>query len=323
MERYLAPVYGWARRWSRIGTVGTLILLALIRAFTSEISLSIQLIIALIALLCGIPHGAIDHLIAIPSTPRIRFLGYIIIYIAIALLAGWCIASWNLIGFQLVLLMSALHFGFGDASYINEERDAQGVERNPFWVETLYALPAGFLPVMLPLTDHRTLKALNRIHPTLDHWAGSHTQIIRMSVLLLALIAIIVLAITARLSLAVDLLLLALLSIFAPPLIAFATYFGFWHALRHTARLVPKLSKADALANVGRWRTAIWAAIIPGLYAIAGTVGIALLLMVFNPGKFSSSLLWSTLVIIWSLTVPHMMTTAGFDWRALGRKSSQ
>ena len=317
MKSYLAPVYRWARRWSRGGVLLTLGLLGIVRLFQPEISISVQLVIALIALLVGIPHGAIDHLIAIPSHPRSRFALYIIIYISIAVLAGWAIAKWNVIGFQIVILMSALHFGFGDASFINEGKDATESPRNPLWVETLYALPAGFLPVVLPLTDHRTLDALNRINPHLDNWAGSHVHQIRQVVLFVALFAIVTLFLRGRGNLSVDLVLLAILSLFAPPLIAFAAYFGFWHALRHTARLVSKLKSADALAAAGRWESSIRGAIFPGLYAIAGTLVVAVFLMIESPGKFSSSLLWSTLVIIWALTVPHMLTTTALDSRAL------
>jgi Brp/Blh family beta-carotene 15,15'-monooxygenase len=107
------------------------------------------------------------------------------------------------------------------------------------------------------------------------------------------------------------------LALIAPPLIAFAVYFGFWHALRHTARLVPKLPKAQQYIGSGDWHKAIWAVVFPGLYAIAGTLLIAIGLMIINPENFSSSLLWSTLVIIWALTVPHMATTAKFDFAAL------
>jgi hypothetical protein len=62
---------------------------------------------------------------------------------------------------------------------------------------------------------------------------------------------------------------------------------------------------------------ALRAAITPGLYAVIGTLAIAALLMIRSPGAFSSSLLWSTLVLIWALTVPHMMATARFDWLTL------
>jgi Brp/Blh family beta-carotene 15,15'-monooxygenase len=311
------PVYKWARRWSRIGIFATTVILIGLRLSLSEINLSTQLAIALLGLFVGIPHGAIDHLISIPAHPRSRFVGYIVGYIAIAVLAGWAIATWNVIGFQIVVVMSALHFGYGDAAYINEGHDAAGQARNTFALETLYAIPAGFLPVILPLTDHRTLSALNRINPSLDHWAGTHGGLLRSSTLVIGAVAAIAFIVVRKYSLAIDLGLLATLALVAPPLIAFATYFGFWHAIRHTARLVPKLPKAITLASAGRWRAAIAAAVIPGLYAIGGTLLIATILMLRSPGKFSSSLLWSTLVIIWALTVPHMATTARFDLKAL------
>lgn len=320
METPFAPVYTWARRISRYGVIAVLVLLAALHILGVEITLSVQLVIALLALLVGIPHGAIDHLITIPRSDTKRFYLYIAIYIAIAVLAGWAIAVWNVVGFQLVVLMSALHFGYGDAAYLNEKRDSQKRDRYSFSTENLYALPAGFLPVVLPLTDNRTVDALNRINPSLDDWLGSLTDPIRRITITLSVIAFLVFLVSRKFSLAIDIALLSALALFAPPLIAFATYFGFWHALRHTARLVPKLERASALATSGDWKRAIWGAIYPGLYAVAGTIGLAVILMATNPDEISSTLLWSTLLIIWALTVPHMATTSRFDLQAL-RKS--
>lgn len=317
METPLAPVYTWARRVSRYGVIAVLLLLAALQIFGVEITLSVQLVIALIALLVGIPHGAIDHLITIPRSDTKRFYLYIAIYIAIAVLAGWAIAMWNVVGFQLVVLMSALHFGYGDAAYLNEKRDSQKRERYSLSIENLYALPAGFLPVILPLTDSRTVDALDRINPSLDDWLGSLTDPIRRITIALAVFAFLAFLVLRKLSLAIDIALLSALALYAPPLIAFATYFGFWHALRHTARLVPKLERATQLAHDGLWQKAIWAAIYPGLYAVAGTIGLAAILMITNPDEISSTLLWSTLLVIWALTVPHMATTSRFDFRAL------
>ena len=317
MSKHLQPIYRWGERCSRIGVLTTLAFLLILKLFISEINLSLQLVIALVALLIGIPHGAIDHLISIPAHPRARFFAFIVIYIIIAVAAGWFIASWNVLGFQCVVVMSALHFGYGDASFRNEENDAHSRERNSLLIESAYALPAGFIPVVLPLTDHRTLSALTRIHPALENWAGTWVGALRFTTLASAVIGLIALLFTKKIALCIDLILLTALALIAPPLIAFATYFGLWHALRHTARLVPKLAKADGLARAGNWMAALRAAITPGLYAVIGTLAIAALLMIRSPGAFSSSLLWSTLVLIWALTVPHMMATARFDWLTL------
>ena len=317
MKSALGSVFEWALRWSRLGVGGTLIFTLAANIFVGEISISAQLTIALLALLVGIPHGAIDHLISIPSHPRSRFFGYIALYVLIAVLAGWAIAIWNINGFRAVLLLSALHFGFGDASYHNENLDAQRQKREPTFISILYALPAGFLPVILPLTDSRTLSALERINPLLVNWAGKYGDELRKITIAFAGVAIIFLAARKHIPMVIDLILLSLLSLMAPPLIAFACYFGFWHALRHTSRLVPKLPSALKLASDGDRNGALRKAIFPGLYAVLGTLFTAFIAKVLFPDKFSYSLLWATLVIVWALTVPHMISTARFDKNAL------
>ena len=121
---------------------------------------------------------------------------------------------------------------------------------------------------------------------------------------------------TKNYELAVDLLLLFALSFFAPPLIAFAVYFGFWHAIRHTARLVPKLPSAVKKIKAGNPLSGFFAAVVPGLYAILGIFVIGIFFVAKGTTDVSSDFLWIILVIIWALTVPHMATTAKFDLRA-------
>lgn len=319
MNPGLARVYGWAQRFSRISVVSAVLVFTAIYLLAFQLDISVQVVIAVIALVIGIPHGAIDHLVSLPSAPRLRFVGYIFGYVLIAVVAGLAIANFNLIGFQIVIVMSALHFGFGDAAYINEKNDSNSTKRFGLATEIMYAIPAGFLPVMLPLTDSRALSALERIKQPLVGWAGSDTSVIRNLTITFAIVSICWFLITQKLQLAVDLFLLTVLSLVAPPLISFAVYFGCWHAIRHTARLVPKLPKSLKLANQSNPTGALWAVIYPGLYAVVGTLVLATGLMIFMPGQFGSGLLWSTLVVVWALTVPHMLTTARFDLRAISK----
>lgn len=282
----------------------------------TEISIKAQVVLAIIALAIGIPHGAIDHLITIPRDSTKRFVGFIVIYTLIAIAAALAIAQWNLIGFQLVVLMSALHFGFGDAAYANESRAAADKTGYSNFLLTSYAIPAGFLPVVLPLTDKRTLEVLQELNPALVNWAGTFTEILRNSTLAVAVFSILFLVITKNSSLALDLLLLLALSFFAPPLVAFAVYFGLWHAIRHTARLVPKLPSAMQKVSSSTPLEVFFTAVIPGLYAIAGIFLLGIFFVARGTTDVSSDFLWIILVIIWALTVPHMATTAKFDLRA-------
>ena len=320
MSDALSQVYRWAQRFSRSAAGAAILLFAILEIFDLTLSISVQVTIALIALILGIPHGAIDHLITLPQERKSKFFTFILIYVLIAIVAGVGIAHWNRIGFQSVVLMSSLHFGFGDAAYANEWKDAEGSKREPFWVVLIYALPAGFLPVILPLTDNRALTALNRINPAISHWSGSLTIFFRNTTLTLAIICCLVLAFTKKIQLAIDLLFLAALSLIAPPLITFAIYFGCWHAIRHTARLVPKLPKAMLQIENGSRGAAIRAAVIPGLYAVVGTLALSTFFLLIGPRSLSYGLLWSTLVIVWSLTVPHMIATARFDFGSFGKR---
>lgn len=317
MNLGLAQIYNWAQRFSRVSVVVAIIVFAGLQLLNTELAISFQIVIAVLALVIGIPHGAIDHLVTLPSTPRARFVAYIVIYVLIAVIAGFGIATFNVIGFQIVVVMSALHFGFGDAAYINEKNDVTKSPRYSMMTESIYAVPAGFLPVMLPLTDSRALSALERINQPLVNWAGSNASLIRNITLGLAAFGFIWFLLKGIFQLAIDLALLTAISLIAPPLITFAIYFGCWHAIRHTARLVPKLPKSLQLANDGHTKDALRTTVISGLYAVVGSLALATALMIFMPNQFGSGLLWSTLVIVWALTVPHMMTTTRFDFRAL------
>jgi len=316
MSQTLFRIYQGAGQFSRVTTALTVLLFAGLQFSSVEVSIKAQVVLAIIALAIGIPHGAIDHLITIPRDSTKRFVAFIVIYTLIAIIAALAIAQWNLVGFQLVVLMSALHFGFGDAAYANESRAAEGKSGYSNLLLACYAIPAGFLPVVLPLTDKRTLEVLQELNPALINWAGTFTELLRNSTLVVAAFSILLLTMTKNYSLSLDLLLLSALSFFAPPLVAFAVYFGLWHAIRHTARLVPKLPRAMQKISSSTPLAVFVTAVIPGLYAIAGIFLLGIFFVARGTTDISSDFLWVILVIIWALTVPHMATTAKFDLRA-------
>ena len=316
MSQTLFRIYQGAGRFSRAAAAIAVLLFAGLQIASIEISISVQVVLAVIALAIGIPHGAIDHLITIPRDSTGRFIAFIVIYTLIAIVAALAIAQWNLVGFQLVVLMSALHFGFGDSAYSNETRAAAEKSGYSNFVLASYAIPAGFLPVVLPLTDKRTLDVLQELNPTLINWAGTFTELLRNSTLVIAIFSILLLIATKNNSLAVDLVLMLALSFFVPPLVAFAVYFGLWHAIRHTARLVPKLPSAMQKVSAGNTFASFFAAVIPGLYAILGIFLLGIFFVARGTTELSSDFLWVILVMIWALTVPHMATTAKFDLRA-------
>ena len=292
--------------------------LSLVFAHTiSEKNLGWQIALATLALAVGIPHGAIDHLITLPKNAWKIMALFIAGYVLIAVLAGAAIFQWNVVGFQLVLIMSFLHFGFGDTTFLTELRSLLGSPSSNRLAQFTYAISAGAIPVLLPLTSDKTESALRKIHPSIVDWAHGYAATIRTTVIVCGAATLLVLLLIKSWRDAVDILALFALAIWAPPLVAFAIYFGCWHAMRHTARLTLLLPRAREFANRGDSGKSFLAAVIPGLPALVGTLLLAVIFVLLWRENFADRYLWNLLVIVWALTVPHMLATARIDLRAL------
>jgi beta-carotene 15,15'-dioxygenase len=274
-----------------------------------------QVAIALLALALGIPHGALDHLVTLPKSSALKMSLFIFIYVAVAILAVFAILTWSVAGFIGVVAMSAIHFGIGDAAFISEiDRRTASPKRFPRYS---YAVAGGALPVIIPLVSDDSSAALERVNSDLIDWhQGLNAELFLWTIAIFA-VALLRLLQRRRLQDAIDLSLLYLLAITAPPLVAFAVYFGCWHAMRHTARLtlvLPRSQKAFAEGKSGSaFKNDIW----PGIPALVGTFIVAALTILFRGDSLSNQFLWITLVIVWALTVPHMAVTARMDRKAL------
>lgn len=299
-------------------SVGVAILIATLFGFLfkSE-SMGWQVVVALLALAVGIPHGALDHLVTLPRSQPIKMAFFIAVYVAIALIAVWAILEWNVYGFYVVVAMSALHFGIGDAAYLAERDRILGRDRSPRPTQILYALAGGVTPVLIPLVNERSSQALAAVNPALVDWDGGFADAFYWIAIALLVTAIVAQLVSRRERDALDLILLGLLAILTPPLIAFAVYFGTWHAMRHTARLTLNLTKSQHAYENDDARGALRSAVIPGIPALIGTLIVAAGLVLFDENNFTDDFLWLLLVVIWALTVPHMMVTAKLDRGAL------
>lgn len=276
-----------------------------------------QVVIALIALAVGIPHGALDHLVTLPKSSFKKMTVFIIIYVAIAVAAVLAILQWNVYGFIGVVVMSALHFGIGDTAFINELDRSQGRPHAKRVAQFFYALTAGSLPVVIPLTNSDSTSALSAVNKDLINWHGGWDQELTTLVTVLYVLTVMSLVATARWRDLVDINLLLVLSFFTPPLVAFAAYFGLWHAMRHTARLTLNLKSSQESIRMNKPGKAFTQAVLPGIPALVGTFIVSFAIALLTPGKISDEYLWLSLVVVWALTVPHMMVTARLDKAAL------
>ncbi|MFM9151798.1 MAG: Brp/Blh family beta-carotene 15,15'-dioxygenase [Candidatus Planktophila sp.] len=295
--------------------VAAVIVLSLIFSQTfGESSMNWQVVIAIAALAIGIPHGALDHLVTVPrSRPRTMAL-FIAVYVLVAIIAVIAILQFNVIGFILVLLMSAIHFGIGDAAFINEidRRSGQTIKLP----RTIYAICAGSIPVFIPLVNSLSTDALAQVNPALIDWHQGFDQEILSGVSALGIAGIFFLLLRKRRREALDISLLLILALTAPPLIAFAIYFGCWHAMRHTARLTLALNSSQVAYKDDNLKKAFLSAVIPGTPALVGTFLIAAVMAAIGT-EFTDDFFWMALVVVWALTVPHMAVTAKLDRAAL------
>ena len=307
-------LFSQVRSFSSIAVISVIVLSLALSQFLGENSIHWQVVIAVIALAVGIPHGALDHLVTLPkSKPTVMAL-FIAIYVLVAIVAVIAILKFNVVGFIFVLLMSATHFGIGDTAFINE-MDRRGGRKKAL-PRTIYAVAAGATPVMIPLVNSASTDALAQVNPALIDWHQGFGQEILYAVSGFALIAIVTLFLLHRKRESLDIALLLALALIAPPLIAFAVYFGCWHAMRHTARLSLTLESSQRAFVSGDSQSAFTRAVIPGLPALAGTFLIAGVLALMG-NEFNDDFFWMALVIVWALTVPHMAVTAKLDRSAL------
>jgi Brp/Blh family beta-carotene 15,15'-monooxygenase len=314
MQENAAVLFNRVRLFSTISVILAIAASLFFSDLLGSSSMGWQVIIAVIALAIGIPHGALDHLVTLPKTEPKKMALFIIVYAAVAIVAVIGILKFNTVGFIVVLFMSAIHFGIGDAAFINEiDKRSEGTKKLNRW---FYIPAAGFTPVFIPLVNSASTEALASVNPSLINWHQGLDSQILLTITVFAILAIGVMVFDKRYREALDLIVLLLLAHLAPPLIAFAVYFGCWHAMRHTARLTLSLPRSIENLTQGMLRKAFSNAVIPGLPALIGTFVVAGILAL-SGRDFTDEFFWMALVVVWALTVPHMAVTAKLDRAAL------
>ena len=303
------------RKYSRYAVGVAIVLSFAFARIIEESEITWQVVIALVALAIGIPHGALDHLVTLPRSSFKKMALFITLYVAVAVIAVIAILTWNVVGFILVVIMSAVHFGIGDAAFISEiDRRSEETKR---FQKYLYAAAAGTLPVVIPLVSDKSTSALEKVNPALVDWHQGLNNDLMLWVMLITAFALLRLVQRRRDGEAIDLVLLYLLAVTAPPLVAFAVYFGCWHAMRHTARLTLTLPSSQEVFKKGSAKGAFIRAVLPGTPALVGTFVIAALIVLLRGDSLDDQFLWVSLVVVWALTVPHMAVTARLDRKAL------
>lgn len=301
------------RSFSVIAVAVVVLLSLAFSFFFTQGSAPWQVWLAVCALAVGIPHGALDHVVTFPQMRSAQMAMFVLGYVGVAALVVIAILVWPVGGFIFVVVMSAVHFGMGDASFVRQAGAQARALSAPWWV---YAIPAGTLPIVIPLTNQGSTEALALVNPALIDWHFGADTVLFWATVSTALVCVGWLVARRRYADARDIVVLGLLAILTPPLVAFAAYFGLWHALRHTARLSQEMAPAKEIADRGHWVRALWRVSVPGLPALLGTMVVAGGITLVG-GWAVTEYLWVALAVVWALTVPHMALTWRLDQSAL------
>ncbi|MEC8642718.1 MAG: Brp/Blh family beta-carotene 15,15'-dioxygenase [Pseudomonadota bacterium] len=248
--------------------------------------------------LIGLPHGALDGVIAIHlgfSRKALLFIRFLLLYIG---MAGLVIAAWImapaacLLGF---LVISMIHFGAGDA------RHGTG------WVRGAEVMAHGGLVVAGISQMHRP-----QVDVIFAYLTGGDTRLVWQGLDILTVIvgASLVVCLAQALwyrrwrGTAIELGALAILFAMTPPLVGFAVYFCCVHSARHVTSIMSSLrqhmSASTMLLQAAIFTVASW---------LAGAAAIWWLADMADPQPVILRVIFIGLA---ALTVPHMILVDGF-----------
>ena len=263
-------------------------------------------LIAAVGIVIGIPHGAVDHLV--PgwaslrwSTPG-RMVTVLAVYVAVAAAAAVSLLLAPDVSFAVFLVVSAVHFGWAETTFSAERRDVRPPRLRHDWWE---GVAHGCVVVALPLWSAEGKAVLDPLVP------GLVRQVDRIPVSWVVLGVVLTSAATVTGMLvrrrgleAVELVMLLLLFLIAPPPAAFGVYFGLWHATRHTRRLMDQLAPdRSAFVQFGLFARS----------AAAPTAAALSVLGVLWWSRADGTVVVTGVTVLLALTFPHVVVVAVLD----------
>ena len=264
--------------------------------------------VAVVAILIGVPHGAVDHLVPFwlsGRRPHVRALVPVLLrYLLVASLAAMSFLALPDLAFAAFLAASVVHFGRADVQFGAER--AGVMHREQQWLPTL---AHGMTVVVLPFAvwPDRVAAAIDPLAPGLTSPALQPVwTALGALTCALALVSVGCHLRADRLREPAESALLLVAVLAVPPLVCFAVYFGAWHALRHTGRLLalpgPGGRPLDTRAALRRYA---------GQAAAPTVVVAAAAVVLVDHG--SASVLTVAVAVVVALTFPHMRTVAEWD----------
>ena len=219
----------------------------------ATISAPVALIVAGLGFVAGVPHGAADHVIAAGLAGDRPMVLVAAVYAGVAVCA-WALLRWaDPTALIVAVALGALHFGLGELEVV---RRLCHWRPGPGMAAAIVVASCGALLLPLARCGDQLSAVATTISPDLATVIG-RTPVQQGLVavwLLAALVAIVGSLRSGHPAVALDVVIVGAVGMLAPPLVAFAVWFGGWHALRHCGRLLTQ-SRARLRRPSDRWPT--------------------------------------------------------------------
>lgn len=273
---------------------------AFVWAFPHLVSYTVQMVIlAVVVLLLGLPHGALDPWLARSTKLQGRLGSRFVFHAVYLLLCLLVVLAWVLFPTACLLVflaISAWHFSTDWRQRLT-------------WV---WRASLGALLLLMPIGFHTEEVAVLFAHLSGEGGAAlAHALALPIWILafLMALLASVA-AVNRQWPLAMELLVLLLLAYTVPPLVYFALYFCLLHSPRHMVEVFEQAPHREHAALV---RTM-------GFYTAAAVMGLLGLAWLWSSVSADTLVMRVVFVGLAALTVPHMAVIGMASWR---RRHSQ
>jgi len=302
-----------AVRGSRWVALGALAVAGVLAVAAPPVATAIILVAAGIGFVAGVPHGAVDHLLTSRPSGARSVVVVALLYAGTAALA-WALLQWSgPVALAAVVVLSAIHFGLGELEVWQRTTGWR-----PGRAAALALATAGLGALVLPLA--RSGPELSGVATSLSPGLAPVIAAgpVRLGLVALWLVAAAIAVIAAvragHPTVAVDVVLIGALGLFVPPLVAFAVWFGGWHALRHTGRLLTVEPGCAAHVAADRPAAAVRRfcrlAALPSVAALAVVAALALFTVTAPDPTVAVA---EVLQVLLALTVPHMLVVLWLD----------
>lgn len=290
-------------RWSAVGTAFFGVTLQMINP--PAMQWMEWTILAISIAVVGIPHGALDHLIAARLLERdsrladhLRFYGWYLLLMGV--LAGlWMISPIS--GFLLFMVISVLHFGQADMeSFLSEN--------SPWFLPATLIRGTMIIGLILAAHPEASLAIISEAIGS-ESWLvtvlQSHSGPIQIGISIGFFLGVGTVlasdAVSRRLDYLLDSVLLFSLFSLAGPLLSFAIYFALWHSIGHIGEIRAYFeSKGESLSLGGFFLRAL-------PFTLVSFLGLGFLVWITRSFSLENQIISLTFILISVLTLPHMV----------------